>query len=279
MKIHFQASQAPNAQKAFKKFVKIYGQTKSAAKAKVIVAIGGDGQALVSLQDAIRFDVPMFGINYGKVGSLLNPRREKKDFKNLPERIKTAEEIELYPLRYKAKFIKGKKIKGFAINEVNVCNHDRSKSVYLNVDLEKKPYIEWLGGDGLIIASPAGSSAYNRAAGGKVLSLDDFAVAMTPNNASVKFSKTNFASDYFSTQEDLCTRNKFARTVFADSISVGVMRDPYHTGDLYVDDRRIGKDCRKVKISLDETPYRLLFDPGLIQEKVKRMQFSAPKVA
>jgi NAD+ kinase len=257
MKFHFQASPAPNAQNAFKNLSGIYGHEEFCAKSDVIVALGGDGQALISLKDGIRYNKPVFGINYGDVGSLMNPPRTSRDLTSLPERIEAAETFKLYPLRYKAEFSDGTIIDGFAINEVVVCNHDRSKSVKLEYFIDEiKLKAPRDSGDGIIAASPVGSTAYNRNARGYVLPLNACAIALTPNNALKQ------------------TR----RIVVANSIAVHVIRDPYHTGDVIVDDRTIGKDCMQVKFRLDtDNAYSLKFDPGTLSEKIKRAQFSSLK--
>jgi NAD+ kinase len=256
MRIHFKTSPAPRAKRAFSAFVKEYGQTRYLAKADVVVSVGGDGQALVTLKYAIRHKKPVFAINYGDMGFLANdPKAE--DFYALPERIASAETVKLSSLRFKAEFFGGEVKEGLAFNEATVLNHNRSKSVKYNVFLDEKVLAEKVRGDGVILATPAGSTAYNMNAGGYVLASNNNAIALTPNNAT----------------------GMPRRIVICNSIAVDVVRDHAHRGDLYVDDHCVGKDCLRVSVRLDtENPYNLLFDPEGMEKKIRRIQALMPAV-
>ena len=179
MKFYFQASHAEVAQEAFQVLSKRYGQQLSPAEADVIVPIGGDGEALKALQLAIEFKKPVYGINLGHVGFLQNIYRKNK---NLEKSIRAAEATELSPLRVEAYLLDGSVKKAFAVNEVQICNHNRASIINLHVDINEKEHIKKLGGDGLIISTTVGSTGYNKAAGGTMLPLGDDIIALTPNN-------------------------------------------------------------------------------------------------
>jgi NAD+ kinase len=232
---------------------------KSPADADVIVVCGGDGEMLrVIRKHAILQKKPVFGLNFGKVGYLLNPYNEEEDLKNLPERLAAAEKLTLHPLSFKATFFDKKVIKDFEVNEITVCNHFRWRNVTTEISSEKGKWCYTAGGDGIIVATDVGSTAYNSAAGGYILPLGSDAFALTPNNSRGNGSMSP------------CV-------VPSDPLVVKVLRDRYHKGDLCADDHSIGKDLLEVEIRSDaENPYTLMFDPGCIAQKQqgRRTQFT-----
>jgi NAD+ kinase len=256
MKLYFQASQAKLAQQAFHSLTNRYGQTKSAAEADVIVAMGGDGQTLHALQDGIRLKKPVFGLNFGRVGFLQNLHEAESD---LLKRIKAAEAIELSPLRIEAEFLNGDIKTDFAVNEVHVCNHNRAEGIYLRVTIDGEVRLPRLGADGLLVATTVGSTGYSKSAHGAILPLGDDIIAFTPNNP--------FSPD------------RLRPTVIRPRpIIVEVIDAEFRTADVYADSHLVGETCIKTTINLDRNNrYRLLFDQGYsLHEKVMRTQFATP---
>jgi NAD kinase len=252
---YFVTSAAPEAEQASRQLKARYGQAKSPGEASAIVVTGGDGTMLKTLREiAIPLKKPVFGLNFGKVGLFMN-HYDAQTLETLSQRIENAETLNLRPLCYEAhfhqhpfwRFLGVSPLKtGFAINEVSICNHDRSKSVFLRISKDGEIYAERVGGDGAIFAPPPGTTAYSRAAGGIVVEeLDASKISITPNNA-------------YGLEPCLETSGTF---------TIDVLRDKLHTADIYVDDRVIGKDCDRVVIRMAAETYPVLSDPGYLKER------------
>lgn len=257
MKLYFSVAPTIVAQKAFAALSARYGATKTPQEADVIVALGGDGQALRALQEGVRVKKPVFGLNFGHVGFLQNLYDPDID---LSDRIARAEPVALSPLKFTAHFRDGSIRSDFAINEIHVCNHNRAEGIYLRVSVNNQERIARLGADGLIISTTIGSSGYNKSARGPVLPLGDDMVVLTPNNP--------FTPDRI--------RSAVIRPF---PITVEVIDPDYRQTDLYCDTQKIGERLDKIDIKLDTgTPYRILFDPGIsLHEKIMRSQFQSPQ--
>ncbi len=164
------------AQALKKKFLKKYNHS-SLKKAKVIVVGGGDGFMLHALKKFAKYKKPFFGINCGTFGFLMN----KNTHVNLHKRILTARKISLSPLEIKIK--KSKIVKKLlAINELSLLRQSK-QTVSLRIKQNKKILLQKLIGDGLLVSTPAGSTAYNLSVHGPILSLDSKKLAITPISA------------------------------------------------------------------------------------------------
>ena len=139
-----------------------------------IVVIGGDGFMLDSLKKYQKFKKPFYGINTGNRGFLLN----KFISGNLISKIQKSSEILLFPLEAKIK-TQNKIKKIIAINEVSVFRQSKQTTL-LEIKLNKKRRIKELVGDGILVATPAGSTAYNLSAKGPILNLESQYLAVTP---------------------------------------------------------------------------------------------------
>tara|TARA_B110000438_G_C15727869_1_gene612857 strand:+ start:307 stop:1065 length:759 start_codon:yes stop_codon:yes gene_type:complete len=177
MKFFFNASDNKEALKAKNKFISKYGQSKS-KDADVIVPIGGDGFLLKNLHDFNDFNIPFFGINYGSVGFLMNS--DTKD--NLESMINNAQEISLKALEMKATNKKGKKFSSIAYNEVSLMRQTH-QAAKINIEINKVKRIRELICDGVLVSTPAGSTAYNLSAHGSIIPLDSNLLALTPISA------------------------------------------------------------------------------------------------
>ena len=159
-----------------KKFLRKYNHY-SLRQADVIVVGGGDGFMLHTLKKFVKFEKPFFGINCGTFGFLMN----KNSHLNLDKRVKKARKILLRPLEIKIRkknFFK----KFLAINELSLFRQSK-QTVSLGIKQNKKILLQKLIGDGLIVCTPAGSTAYNLSVHGPILSLDSKKLAITPISA------------------------------------------------------------------------------------------------
>ncbi|MBI3709845.1 MAG: NAD kinase [Proteobacteria bacterium] len=147
-------------------------------RADVIVALGGDGFMLQTMHRHLERGTPIYGMHRGTVGFLLNEYREER----LIERIAAAERVTLYPLRMEADTLGGGHQTALAINEVSLLRQLRQAAkIRIRVDgIERLPELIC---DGVLLASPAGSTAYNFSAHGPIIPLGAGLLALTPISA------------------------------------------------------------------------------------------------
>lgn len=171
---HFTCSQSEAARKAFDKLTKDYQQY-SIDEASHIIALGGDGHMLRVLHHYMDHRIPIFGMNRGSYGFLMN--RYSKH--TLEERVFAADSIQLFPLDFSGKTINGDKFSGYAFNEVSILR-SCSQAAKLRINVDGIQQIRELTCDGALLATPAGSTAYNRACHGPILPFVSKALALTP---------------------------------------------------------------------------------------------------
>jgi NAD+ kinase len=171
--LHFVASEAPEAQAMLVRLRERYGDV-GPEKASVIVALGGDGFMLHTLHDFLRRGVPIYGMNFGSVGFLMNEFREEE----LPQRLATAAPARVHPLLMKAHTAAGI-TEALAFNEVSLLRETR-QAAKLRIILDGKVRLNELICDGILVSTPAGSTAYNLSAHGPILPIDAALLAMTP---------------------------------------------------------------------------------------------------
>jgi len=147
-------------------------------EADLIVALGGDGFMLTTLHKYMRKGTPIFGMNLGSVGFLMNEFGEK----NLAERLKMAEPIVLHPLQMRARTNDGKEHTALAINEVSLLRELRL-AAKIRIQIDGVTRMEELICDGVMISTPAGSTAYNLSVYGPILPLGAGLLALTPISA------------------------------------------------------------------------------------------------
>ncbi|NQU56024.1 MAG: NAD kinase [Rhodospirillales bacterium] len=173
-KIAFTAARQPRAQEALKRLKAKYDHV-PVAKADVIVALGGDGFMLRTLHRYMNQGVPIYGMNRGSVGFLLNNYSEKA----LKSRINKADAMAVQPLIMKATDINGKKHTAVAINEVSLLRQTRL-AAKLNIQVDGIERMAGMICDGILLATPAGSTAYNLSAQGPIIPLGAGLLALTP---------------------------------------------------------------------------------------------------
>ncbi|AXV15072.1 NAD kinase [Neorhizobium sp. SOG26] len=175
--LSFIASTAPEAQMALEELVRLYGNVPP-ADADILVALGGDGFMLQTLHETINTDKCVYGMNCGSVGFLMNDYRAD----GLHERIAHAVENEFHPLKMTTTNEDGSTSTALAINEVYLFRQSY-QAAKLRVVIDGHTRLEELICDGLMIATPAGSTAYNLSAHGPILPLEAPLLAMTPVSA------------------------------------------------------------------------------------------------
>ena len=175
--ISFTASQSPDAEAARLELVSIYGDA-PLEEAEVIVALGGDGFMLQTLHQAMNSGKHIYGMNKGSVGFLMN----RYSTEGLIDRIAAATENIIHPLEMKTTDAYGNKHTALAINEVSLLRQSY-QAAKLKVDIDGRTRLDELICDGLLLATPAGSTAYNLSAHGPILPLDTPLLALTPVSA------------------------------------------------------------------------------------------------
>jgi len=141
----------------------------------IIVALGGDGFLLHSIHDYLHLRKPIYGMNCGTVGFLMN------DFHLgvLTSRLTGAKQIQLYPLYMEAEMVDGSTATGYAFNEVSVTRHS-GQSANIKISINGEERLSRFMGDGLIVSTAAGSTAYNLSAHGPIIPLESNLLALTP---------------------------------------------------------------------------------------------------
>ncbi len=174
MRIAIVASKYGDAPAAAKSLMEKY-ETVPADTADVIVALGGDGHMLQTLHNYMQRNIPIYGMNRGTVGFLLNEYSDER----LEERIQMAEPFMLHPLRMLATTCDDRTVQYMAINEVSLLRETR-QAAKIRVSIDGKVRIKELIGDGLLVATPAGSTAYNLSANGPIIPLGADLLSLTP---------------------------------------------------------------------------------------------------
>ena len=174
IKPFFFAAKNNKAQKAISLLKKKY-ISYSLKNCNVIVVLGGDGSILSLINDKEYFKKKIYGMNRGTVGFLLNNFNEN----NLLERIKTSKEFKLNPVSMTVTDIHNKKHKALSLNEVSLLRQNRF-AANVQVNINNKVKIKKLICDGILVSTPAGSTAYNLSAHGPILPLNSSLLALTP---------------------------------------------------------------------------------------------------
>ncbi len=175
-KVHFVAAPVPEAQEALATMQRRYGDA-GADAAETIVALGGDGFMLQTLHAFLDTGKPIYGMNLGSIGFLMNEYRDA----DLEERLAVAERAVIHPLRMRA-HCGGKEREALAFNEVSLLRQTRQAGK-IRILVDEKVRIAELICDGVLVSTPAGSTAYNLSAHGPILPIDAALLALTPISA------------------------------------------------------------------------------------------------
>ncbi len=250
-RIAFLASDTGAARKALAELTRRHGN-RPPEEAEVIVALGGDGFMLQTLHRTMGMAVPVYGMNCGTMGFLMNGYSAER----LPERLAAAEEETINPLEMIARCADGARHVALAINEVSLLRAG-PQAAKLRITVNGKVRLEELVCDGALVATPAGSTAYNYSAHGPILPIDSDVLALT---AIAPFRPRRWRGALLP---------KSARVRF-DVLEAGkrpVMADA---------DSRSVQNVAWVEISSkDDIVHRILFDPGHgLEERLMREQFT-----
>ena len=175
-RLTFAASDRPEAQQARERLIERYGD--AGAAAQVIVALGGDGFMLETLHATLGDQKPIYGMNRGSLGFLMNEYSED----GLLERIAAAERAVIHPLAMVAVDSKRRNHRALAINEVSLLRQTR-QTAKLRISIDGKVRMAELVCDGAMVATPAGSTAYNLSAHGPIIPIAAKVLALTPISA------------------------------------------------------------------------------------------------
>lgn len=175
-RVTFLASDRPEAREARERLIARYGDAGEGAQ--VIVALGGDGFMLETLHGALADGKPIYGMNRGSVGFLMNEYSED----GLLDRISAAERAVIHPLAMVAIDSKRKQHRALAINEVSLLRQTR-QTAKLRISIDGKVRMAELVCDGALVSTPAGSTAYNLSAHGPIIPIDARVMALTPISA------------------------------------------------------------------------------------------------
>ena len=239
-RIHFVASPSEHAQAALRSMQERYGQVEL-DKAEVIVALGGDGFMLRTLHRCLSADLPVYGMKLGAVGFLMNRFHED----DLLQRLADANTVELAPLCMLAATEAGGEARELAINEVSLLRQ-MNQAAHLRILVNGSVKVEELVCDGVLVATAAGSTAYNLSAHGPILPLGTEALALTPispfrprrwrgavlpSSCRVRFEVLdNYKRPVSATADAQEVRNVVSVDVFQEtSIKLKLMFDPDHS--------------------------------------------------
>lgn len=248
--ICFLASDAPAAQSAHASLTRRFGDVQ-AIEADVIVALGGDGFMLATLHATQELDVPVYGMNRGTVGFLMNEYAED----HLPERLAQAELAEINPLRMTATTLSGEVEEALAINEVSLLRSG-PQAAHLRITIDGRERLDRLICDGALVSTPAGSTAYNYSAHGPILPIGAEVLALTAM-AAYRPRRWRGALLPMSAKVRFDVLEPARRTVLAAA------------------DSREVRDVARVDIESEASvTHKILFDPGHgLEERLLREQF------
>ena len=250
-RIHFVASAAPIAEAARDRLIARHGQA-PLDEAGVIVALGGDGLMLATLHASEGRGLPVYGMNRGTVGFLMNEFSD--DW--LPARLAAAEEAVINPLRMRATTADGTVTEALAINEVSILRAG-PQAAKLRILVDGRERMAELVADGALVCTPAGSTAYNYSAHGPILPIEADILALTPMAA---FRPRRWRGALLP---------KSAKVRFealeADKRPVSAVADSFEVR---------GPVLIEVE-SVSDVRHRILFDPGHgLEERLIREQFA-----
>ncbi|MCX8501348.1 MAG: NAD kinase [Alphaproteobacteria bacterium] len=177
MNIAFLASQHEDAQTALRRLSHRYGNARP-GEAEVMVPLGGDGFMLESFHKYRNLGKPFYGMNRGSLGFIMNDFNES----NLPARLDQAKACTLYPLRMRVTTIDGEAHEALAFNEVSVWRETR-QAAKIRIWVDGVMRLRELVCDGILVSTPAGSTAYNLSAHGPIIPLEAGVLAITPISA------------------------------------------------------------------------------------------------
>ena len=248
--IAFVASHTPEARDAYGRLEKRYGNA-DPAKADVIVALGGDGLMLQTLHKFMNSGKPIYGMHRGTVGFLMNEFVEER----LTERLSNAHITVIHPLVMQARDAQGRMHEHRAINEVSLFRQS-AQAAHLQIMIDGQERLAELISDGVLVATPAGSTAYNLSAQGPIIPINAPLLALTPISP---FRPRRWRGALLPNKAKVTIE-----IMDADKRPVAAVADHDEV-----------RSVRRVDIAMDHNiSLNLLFDPGHnLDERILREQF------
>jgi NAD+ kinase len=248
--IAFVASDTASAQKALAQLSRRYGDSPP-ERADVIVALGGDGLMLATLQRFMNSGKPIYGMHRGTVGFLMNEFSEK----DLTERLTAAQVTVIHPLLMRARDASGRVHRHHAINEVSLFRQSY-QAARLRILVDGKERLAELVADGVLLATPAGSTAYNLSVQGPIIPIGAPLLALTPISPF--------------------RPRRWRGALLPDRAHVTIeVREAAKRPVAAVADHNEVRSVRSVDIRMDhDIVMHMLFDPGhSLDERILREQF------
>ena len=248
--IAFVASQTPEARAAYERLEKRYGNA-GPTQADVIVPLGGDGLMLQTLHKFMNSGKPIYGMHRGTVGFLMNEFAEE----GLAERIAAAQMTVIHPLVMRARDAQGRIHEHRAINEVSMFRQS-AQAAHLRILIDGQERLAELIADGVLVATPAGSTAYNLSVQGPIIPINAPMLALTPISP---FRPRRWRGALLPDKAKVTIE-----VMEADKRPVAAVADHDEV-----------RSVRSVDIEMDHaTAFNLLFDPGhSLDERILREQF------
>ncbi|MEM7507442.1 MAG: NAD kinase [Pseudomonadota bacterium] len=246
------ASDSPQAQEGQDILRKRFGHV-GPEEADVIVALGGDGFMLHTLHSTMDLAAPVYGMNKGSVGFLMNEFEEK----TLLDKLDASKKVTINPLRMIAHDAMERRTAALAINEVSLLR-ERGQAAKIGISVDGTTMMEELICDGILVATPAGSTAYNLSAHGPILPIRAQLMALTPISA-FRPRRWRGAILPWDTQITFDIREQVKRPVSATADHVEV------------------RDVTSVSVAAaPDIKLDLLYDPGHgLEERLMREQFTS----
>ena len=242
MRFHFISSENPEAKQALKKFKERYKQSEIDVS-DAIIAIGGDGMLLKALRNSLEANIPVYGLNKGNVGFLMN----ELSYEDLEKRVSIANKVITHPLKMKTNNIDNETVTESAVNEVSLSRQTH-QAAHLKIIIDNKERLSELVCDGILVSTPIGSTAYNLSAHGPIIPLNANILALTPisafrprrwkgallpENVKIRIEILDFKRRTVSaTADNIEVRNIKKIEVFADKTkTLTLLHDPGHSLD------------------------------------------------
>ena len=242
MRFHFISSENPEAKQALKKFKERYKQSEIDVS-DAIIAIGGDGMLLKALRNSLETNIPVFGLNKGNVGFLMN----ELSYEDLEKRVSIANKVITHPLKMKTNNIDNETVTESAVNEVSLSRQTH-QAAHLKIIIDNKERLSELVCDGILVSTPIGSTAYNLSAHGPIIPLNANILALTPisafrprrwkgallpENVKIRIEILDFKRRTVSaTADNIEVRNIKKIEIFADKTkTLTLLHDPGHSLD------------------------------------------------
>lgn len=251
-RLTFFAADTPEAQSAIEKLRAEYSDV-GIEKAYIAIVIGGDGTMLEALHEVHDLKIPVYGMNCGSVGFLLNPYRPQ----NLIDRLNAAHKVDIYPLQMTATDSSGQTHKAMAFNEVSLLRETR-QAAKLQISVDNIERIPELVCDGILLSTPAGSTAYNLSAHGPIIPLSGNVLALTPISAfRPRRWRGALLPSHLAVKIDIINEEKRPVSATADSTEI--------------------RNVKTVEIKQAEShACTLLFDPDHnLEERILKEQFTS----